>query len=254
MSNSNCTTPEVFLPVAIPEYSQFYEVSNHGRVRSVKFDKTNLMHPSPNHQGYLRVTLSGPKSLPKTQSVHRLVALTFLGQPPTDKHVVAHNDGSTNNNCVSNLRWATIIENRADMVIHETDKKGERHSLAKLSEIDVANIYKLREKGLFQREIAEHYGVTTSCINRILRGRCWSHLKNPIISADIRGEKCHNATLKNADILRMHELRNLGYSHQHIADVLGINRRNVSRILQGMRWSHVIPTVNANGDEPQLLL
>lgn len=241
MSDIDYTT-ERWLPVAMPGYQDFYDVSDHGRVRSRKFGKIKMLCPHVNHDSYQRINLTWPKRTTRMHSVHRLVALTFIGPPPTEKHVVAHNDGTTDNNRVSNLRWATSAENRADMVLHGTAKRGARHNLAKLSEDDVANVYKLRESGLLQREIAEHYGVTTVCINSILRGKNWGYLKNPVLIADNRGEAHSHAKLKNVDILKIHSLRSLGHSHQSIANTLGFNRRYVSKILQGKRWAHLMPT------------
>ena len=43
--------------------------------------------------------------------VHRIVAYAFLGEPPTDKHVVDHIDTNKMNNRPENLRWVTRLEN-----------------------------------------------------------------------------------------------------------------------------------------------
>ena len=45
------------------------------------------------------------------QSVHRIVAFAFLGNPPTDQHVVDHIDTNRRNNRPENLRWLTRLEN-----------------------------------------------------------------------------------------------------------------------------------------------
>lgn len=45
--------------------------------------------------------------------VHRIVATAFLGEPPTDEHVVDHIDTDRQNNRPSNLRWVTRLENVA---------------------------------------------------------------------------------------------------------------------------------------------
>lgn len=235
-------TSEIWRPVAIPEYQDSYEVSDHGRVRSVKFGKSKLLRPTVNRKGYYKVSLFQPKTAVKSPGVHRLVALTFIGPPPTEKHEVAHNDGVPSNNHVSNLRWATRRENHADMILHGTAKRGAAHYLTKLSDADISNIYKLRETGLRQREIAEQYGVTTQCINHILRGKSWGHLGNPVLTADNRGENTGIAKLKTADVLRIHELRSLGHSHRAIAGIFGVCRDNVSSILRGRSWSHLMPT------------
>ena len=42
--------------------------------------------------------------------VHRIVALAFLGEPPTNKPIVYHIDKNKKNNRPSNLRWITRLE------------------------------------------------------------------------------------------------------------------------------------------------
>src|SRR4051812_8750616 len=43
--------------------------------------------------------------------VHRIVATTFHGEPPTPEHVVDHIDTNRANNRAENLRWVTRLEN-----------------------------------------------------------------------------------------------------------------------------------------------
>lgn len=45
------------------------------------------------------------------QRVHRIVAFAFLGNPPTEQHVVDHIDTNRQNNRPENLRWLTRLEN-----------------------------------------------------------------------------------------------------------------------------------------------
>lgn len=44
-------------------------------------------------------------------AVHRIVAIAFLGTPPSDQHVVDHIDTNRQNNRPENLRWLTKLEN-----------------------------------------------------------------------------------------------------------------------------------------------
>jgi predicted transcriptional regulator len=46
-----------------------------------------------------------------SERVHRIVAVGFLGQPPTKEHVVDHIDTNKQNNRPDNLRWVTRLEN-----------------------------------------------------------------------------------------------------------------------------------------------
>lgn len=55
-----------------------------------------------NSKGYLHVA---------SELVHRIVAVAFLGEPPTNQHVVDHIDTNRKNNRPENLRWLTKLEN-----------------------------------------------------------------------------------------------------------------------------------------------
>lgn len=60
--------------------------------------------------GYSRVNLYKDGKA-RQLSVHRLVALAFLGNPPTEKHVVNHKNAIRHDNDVNNLEWLTTSEN-----------------------------------------------------------------------------------------------------------------------------------------------
>jgi hypothetical protein len=111
----------------VPEYEGFYEVSDAGRVRSV--DRTVpgaqgltyalrgcLLAQHSDGGGYLRVSLFRD-GVGRTIKVHRLVLLAFIG-PPADGMEGCHNDGDSNNNTLSNLRWGTKAENSQDTLRH----------------------------------------------------------------------------------------------------------------------------------------
>lgn len=71
----------------------------------IKFYPEAIIKPRPGATGYMRVTLSG-----KDYYVHRLVALAFLDNP-LGKPEVNHKNGNKTDNRVSNLEWATKLEN-----------------------------------------------------------------------------------------------------------------------------------------------
>ncbi len=55
-----------------------------------------------------------------------------------------------------------------------------------------------------------------------------------------KGEKHFNAKLTDALVREIRKRASNGETHQAIADALGLQRRNVGRVVDGTRWSHII--------------
>lgn len=98
----------------IKNYEGYYEISNYGRVRRIKYDdngnKTqyklpNYIKPKIDKDGYLRYTLC-LKQKNKQFYAHRLVALHFIDNP-NKLPVVNHKDGNKENNYYGNLEFCT---------------------------------------------------------------------------------------------------------------------------------------------------
>lgn len=108
---------ECWLP--IKNYEGLYEVSNFGRVRSLKriaIAETHIrtvrerfLKPSINPRGYAIARLY-KDGVRKNHTVARLVATAFIPNP-LNKPEIDHIDGIRTNNHVSNLCWATPREN-----------------------------------------------------------------------------------------------------------------------------------------------
>ena len=83
-------------------YEGHYQVSNFGRVKSIKFGKEIILKQHI-RRGYYSVNLS-KNGILKRYSVHRLVAEAFIDN--TDNlPQVNHKDENKQNNVVSNLEW-----------------------------------------------------------------------------------------------------------------------------------------------------
>ena len=108
------------------------------------------------------------------KSVHRLIALTFLGAPPTAKHHAAHINGDSFDNRAVNLRWSSPSENERDKLLHGRHNRGERTASHKLTERQVLEI---RASELPQSAIANRYGVAQTTISKIKRRVRWAWLK-----------------------------------------------------------------------------
>jgi hypothetical protein len=97
----------------------------------------------------------------------------FNGECPEGMEI-AHGDGDKTNPRLSNLRYATRSENQMDRVAHGMSNRGERHGMAKLTAQDVLTIREVIDET--QSALAKRFGVTTSCIRRVLSRRTWEWL------------------------------------------------------------------------------
>lgn len=106
----------------IPDYEGIYQASSQGRIRTVEGKTTYsvrhgerhwksriLKGRGDNYQTGRRVNLWKNKKS-KDFLVARLVALTFLGEPPIG-YTVNHKDGNRFNNSIENLEWLSIGDN-----------------------------------------------------------------------------------------------------------------------------------------------
>lgn len=97
---------------AVVGYEGLYEVSNLGRVRSLKghnnFDRVKILaqHHSNVKVPYKTVTLYNRNKGRTTYNVHRLVATAFIPNPD-NLECVNHKDENTFNNNSTNLEWCT---------------------------------------------------------------------------------------------------------------------------------------------------
>ncbi len=163
---------------AIDGYEGLYEVSDRGRVRSLRYD---VMSPSTVRGGYKRVILAskdGYKARHRSFMVHRLVAMMFIGDRP-DGYQVNHRDGCPANNAVENLEYLTCKENHAHSwreLGRKPPHQGEKTHFAKLTDNDVIQIRRLRKDGLTYADIASRFNTKEANVWHICAGRTWKHL------------------------------------------------------------------------------
>lgn len=112
---------------SLPGYESQYEVSSHGRFRTLARPGTHtrILPPGTWNNGYQRVALCRDGER-RTASLHRLVALAFHGEPPTLSSVVRHLNGDRADNRSANLAWGSRSENEADKNLHGTSARKAR--------------------------------------------------------------------------------------------------------------------------------
>ena len=94
----------------IKGYEGLYQVSNLGNVKSIikrTYKSNKILKPSSDGCGYQIVSLCKNKKR-STKTVHRLVALNFLGESELQ---VNHKDFDKSNNKIENLEFVTPLEN-----------------------------------------------------------------------------------------------------------------------------------------------
>jgi len=163
---------EIWKPIS--EYPK-YEISNLGNVRTWRkrgnfiddlSDSPRPLKPWISN-GYKMVTLI-ERGQKKHFLVHRLVAMSFIGEIP-EKHVVCHKDDNKLNNEIDNLYYGTYSQNGKDAVKNKRLKQGEDHSNSKLSNADVDTIRHLViSLGKTHKEVADIFGVARTTISGII--------------------------------------------------------------------------------------
>lgn len=111
-----------------------------------------------------------------TKIVSRIVCARVHGEPPTPGHEAAHSCGNGHIGCINpaHLRWATHLENGADMVAHGRSHRG-NHPMAKLTVDDVRRVRSLHRK-VPAAKLAAEYGVSRGTIYVIQRRVAWKWL------------------------------------------------------------------------------
>jgi hypothetical protein len=164
-----------------------YEISECGDVRRASASRSRhsgwRLRGYINSDGYLEYALINNMGEKQHIPAHRLVALAFIGQPPSGNHEVAHLNGSRVCNDFRILRWATRKENDHDTITHGTVRAGERNGRAKITEDDVRIIreeyfaIKRSRGGRRLSELDERYGLNRGQIIAIAKRQAWGHVQ-----------------------------------------------------------------------------
>lgn len=160
-----------------------YDVSDCGNVRSwrprngigalSKVSRPVKLVPGDNGYWRVTVTVDGKR---KMMEVHRIMAITFLGDQSDRFRLVRHLDDNKKNNVIGNLAWGGAVENAADAARNGLILRGESHGMAELTEEKVREIFRLSGLGWGARRIAKEIQTSRSNVRFILAGKTWAHL------------------------------------------------------------------------------
>lgn len=159
----------------IPEYEGLYQVSNLGRIKSLRRNK--LMSLNTGSIEYYQVKLTKNKVI-RSYLLHRLVAITFIPNPSNLKEI-NHKDSNKLNNYIDNLEWVTSKQNTKHSYDSGRKKpmRGELGPLAKINNAQVVEIRRLIKEGnLTQTKIGQMFGLKPSAISSIKKRQTWKDI------------------------------------------------------------------------------
>ncbi len=179
MNLRNLFQCELWKPVG--GFEEFYDVSNHGRLRSYHSGNgkgprrmiPRVLRLCRRSGQYTQFTLKSPETVDHVR-IHELVAKAFVEKPPFPGVMEPnHLNGDKADNHVVNLEWTTRSENVTHAFDLGLNRHGEQHPNAVLTADEVRTIRTLRAWGYSQNDIAADFGTTQSRVSLITRNKAW---------------------------------------------------------------------------------
>ena len=175
----------------VPGYDGFYSVDDLGNAYSLynnRFGKRKtpkkLIPSKRNGRDYVCLRLHKKRH---NWFISELVLHTFVGPRPKGLWA-CHGENGLLDNSLKNLYWATPKQNTADQKRDGTVNNGERNGIAKLNEMQVRIIRRLR--GIIpQRDAAKFFNIAQSTVTSLQLGRGWGWLPRPALV-----KPCHKKT------------------------------------------------------------
>lgn len=156
--------------LSIPSYDGLYKISNTGKIKN----KKNKILKTVIINGYHFIRLFKNKKY-KQYSVSRLV-LTVFDRPAKPREEAAHfPENNKNNNNINNLCWLTHKENEKHKIKHNTKLIGNKHGMSKLSENEILEIRKLKNK-LTHLKISKKFNISRQHVTAIINNIYWKHI------------------------------------------------------------------------------
>ena len=158
---------EIWKPII--GYEGRYEVSNLGRIKSIKILKPVFRKITDNYTSRtIRLSQNGKTT---ESSVARVMAKAFIPNPE-NKSCVNHIDNNPQNNSLNNLEWVTYKENTQHSVDSGRMRNGHK---CKLQEDEVMFIR--NNKSIPVKILSIKYNVSIQAIYNVLKNKNWKIIK-----------------------------------------------------------------------------
>lgn len=139
-------------------------------------DEWQVLSPKVHSRDYLCLSLLCDDGKQRMKYVHRLVLEAYHGPCP-DGMESRHLNGDKSDCRAKNLGWGTPAQNAADRISHGTSGKGDNHSQAQLTELQVIELRQRYGRGERICTIARSTGIRYGTIQMALTGKTWKHLE-----------------------------------------------------------------------------
>lgn len=151
----------------IKGYEGLYEVSNTGKVRSLKRATTRgkILRFQTDKDGYFKCCLC-KENKKTTAFVHRLVAIAFIDNPK-NYPIINHKDECKNNNNVENLEWCSYQYNATYNGVHLKNGVKKRIPIRAIKGNEILEFVSIKEASEYLG--VAHYNISGCLHNH--RGR-----------------------------------------------------------------------------------
>lgn len=163
---------EVWLPVI--GYEGFYEVSDLGRIYSIRYGVIMFQSTKKVGKEYRSKTVKLQNGIViKGFGVHRIVAFAHIPNPDNLPEI-DHMDNDATNNNKTNLQWCTRGDQIRWAYERGRDRKfGDKASSAKLTNSQVVELRHKYKNGIRFTDLIKLYGVSRSALCEILKNKTY---------------------------------------------------------------------------------
>lgn len=146
----------------IPKTNQMYQISNLGRVKSLKFEGERILKEDPNSQGYPRMTVMLEDGTKYRFFIHRMVYHVFKGVKIGNK-VIHHSNENRKDYMFKNLK----IKDRSKHISEH--QKGHTKNIGPRYPITLMKGKKVIDTFPSQRAVAEYLKVSSTTVSMCLK-------------------------------------------------------------------------------------
>lgn len=153
----------------IKDYEGLYQISNLGRIKSLRYNKERLLTPIKNNKtNYIHINLCKHK-VNKTHYIHRLLGCAFVDNKDNKPHI-NHKNGVRDDNRIENLEWVTPKENH----IHKYYTLNYKQHRRRHTEEEVLKIREIYNNNkVSQIKLVEIFNSNRATINKILKNKAY---------------------------------------------------------------------------------